>query len=66
MKVKGVQNTAVPITHGHIICGDLVAILDEQFGEVDASCLGLTPLSVEERAGIIWGSITPNIELHPR
>ena len=47
------------------LAGDLVAILDEQdFGEVDASCLGLTPLSVEERAGIIWGSITPNNELH--
>ena len=47
------------------LAGDLVAILDEQeFGEVDTSCLGLTPLNVEERVGIIWGSITPKRDLH--
>ena len=56
----------VHTTHGHTnLAGDLVAILDEQeFGEVDTSCLGLTPLNVEERVGIIWGSITPKRDLH--
>jgi carnitine monooxygenase subunit len=40
--------------------GDLVGILDRgDFGEVDTSCMGLTPLPVAERAGIIWASITP-------
>ncbi|MBU98311.1 MAG: (2Fe-2S)-binding protein [Acidimicrobiaceae bacterium] len=47
------------------LSGDLIAILDDQdFGEVDMSCLGLTPLNVEERVGIIWGSITPGNELY--
>ncbi len=47
------------------LTGDLIAILDDkEFGEVDVSCLGLTPLNVEERVGIIWGSITPGNELH--
>ncbi|MEC8974785.1 MAG: Rieske (2Fe-2S) protein, partial [Actinomycetota bacterium] len=47
------------------LTGDLVAILDDQdFGEVDTSCMGLTPLTVEERVGIIWGSITPGADLH--
>jgi carnitine monooxygenase subunit len=41
--------------------GDLVGILDaERFGEVDRSCLGLTPLPVAERAGLIWVVLTPN------
>ena len=47
------------------LTGDLVAILDDQdFGEVDTSCMGLTPLNVEERVGILWGSITPGNDLH--
>ena len=47
------------------LTGDLIAILDEQdFGEVDTSCMGLTALNVEERVGLIWGSITPGVELH--
>ena len=47
------------------LTGDLVAILDEkEFGEVDVSCLGLTPLNVQEHVGIIWGSITPGNDLH--
>ena len=47
------------------LTGDLVAILDDQdFGEVDTSCMGLTPLNVEERVGILWGSITPGVELY--
>lgn len=40
--------------------GDLVGILDKaNFGEFDWSCHGLTPLPVWERAGIIFGGITP-------
>ena len=47
------------------LTGELIAILDEQdFGEVDASCLGLTPINIEEKVGIIWGCITPGVELH--
>jgi len=37
---------------------------DQDFGEVDTSCMGLTPLNVEERVGILWGSITPGNDLH--
>ncbi len=40
--------------------GDLVGILDRaEFGEIDMSCHGLTPLPVAERAGIIFGGLTP-------
>ncbi|MGI9624759.1 MAG: aromatic ring-hydroxylating oxygenase subunit alpha [Acidimicrobiales bacterium] len=40
--------------------GDLVAILDEEdFGEVDSTCLGLTSLPVLERAGLIWVILSP-------
>lgn len=40
--------------------GDLVGILDRNdFGDIDPSCHGLTPLPVAERAGIIWASLTP-------
>jgi carnitine monooxygenase subunit len=40
--------------------GDLVGILDrELFGDVDTSCLGLTPLPVAERSGIIFVVLTP-------
>jgi phenylpropionate dioxygenase-like ring-hydroxylating dioxygenase large terminal subunit len=43
--------------------GDLVGMLDKaNFGEVDMSCLGLTALPVAERAGIIFGGITPGME----
>lgn len=43
--------------------GDLVGILDRSaFGEVDASCLGLTPLPVAERAGLVFGGITPGMD----
>ena len=42
--------------------GDLVGILDKaNFGEIDLSCHGLTPLPVAERAGIIFGGITPGM-----
>ena len=44
--------------------GDLVGILDrESFGEVDTSCLGLTPLPIAERAGIIFVMVRPNAAL---
>jgi carnitine monooxygenase subunit len=40
--------------------GALVGILSrEDFGDVDASCLGLVPLPVAERAGLIWAQLTP-------
>lgn len=43
--------------------GDLVGILDRPaFGDVDASCLGLTPLPVAERAGLVFGGITPGMD----
>lgn len=41
--------------------GDLVGVLDaEDFGELDRSCLGLTPLPVAERAGVIWATLNPS------
>lgn len=41
--------------------GDLVGIYKrDDFGEVDTSCLGLTQLAVEERAGLVWVTLTPN------
>jgi nitrite reductase/ring-hydroxylating ferredoxin subunit len=40
--------------------GALVGILSrEDFGEVDASCHGLTPLPVAERAGLVFVVLTP-------
>ncbi|MGD9997855.1 MAG: aromatic ring-hydroxylating dioxygenase subunit alpha [Ilumatobacteraceae bacterium] len=49
--------------------GDLVGVTDrEYFGDVDTSCLGLTPLPVAERAGLIFVVLTPgspmNIDDH--
>lgn len=42
--------------------GALVGMLDKQnFGEIDASCHGLTPLPVAERAGIVFGGIVPGM-----
>jgi phenylpropionate dioxygenase-like ring-hydroxylating dioxygenase large terminal subunit len=39
--------------------GDLVGILDaDDFGEIDRSCFGLTPLACAERAGLIWLYLT--------
>lgn len=44
--------------------GELVGILDRAaFGDVDMSCLGLTRLPVAERAGIVFGAITPDADL---
>ena len=45
--------------------GALVGILDRaDFGEIDVSCNGLTPLACEERAGIVWGCVTPGATLN--
>jgi phenylpropionate dioxygenase-like ring-hydroxylating dioxygenase large terminal subunit len=42
------------------LMGDLVGVTDRQyFGDIDVSCLGLTPLPVAERAGLIFVVITP-------
>ena len=39
--------------------GRLVGILDAQdFGEIDRSCFGLTPLACVERAGLVWIYLT--------
>jgi len=44
--------------------GDLVGVTNRHdFGEVDAGCLGLTRLPVEERHGIVWGVLTPGLDL---
>ncbi|MEJ7932765.1 aromatic ring-hydroxylating dioxygenase subunit alpha [Sphingobium sp. AN558] len=44
--------------------GKLLAIAERDlFGDVDKSCLGLTELAVEERAGLIWGVLTPGLAL---
>lgn len=41
--------------------GALVGILDEgEFGAIDRSCHGLVALPVAERAGLIFGAITPD------
>ena len=44
--------------------GDLVGIFDRaDFGEIDTSCLGLTPLPVAERAGLVFATLTPGASL---
>ena len=44
--------------------GRLAGIYKEQdFGELDKTCHGLTPLPVAERAGLIFGALTPNLEV---
>jgi phenylpropionate dioxygenase-like ring-hydroxylating dioxygenase large terminal subunit len=44
--------------------GALVGILDrDEFGDIDAACHGLTPLPVAERAGIVFGGLTPGAGL---
>ncbi len=44
--------------------GDLVGLTDHrEFGDVDRSCLGLTPLPVAERAGLVFAVLTPGAYL---
>lgn len=46
--------------------GDLVGIAQaDDFGEVDASCLGLTQLACAERAGLVWVYLTadPQVDI---
>ena len=44
--------------------GELMGIASaEDFGEIDKSCYGLTPLRVTERAGLIWGLLDPKSTL---
>ena len=46
--------------------GDLVGIYKrEDFGDVDASCLGLAALPVQERAGLVWVTLSPQTALDP-
>ena len=45
--------------------GALIAIYAKQdFGDIDASCHGLTPLRVAERAGMIWVILDPKTTLN--
>lgn len=45
--------------------GALVGIRGSQmFGEIDMDTHGLTPLACEERAGLVFGTITPETPLH--
>lgn len=44
--------------------GELIAVAAaSDFGKVDKSCLGLTALPVAERAGLIFGSVDPKLQL---
>jgi phenylpropionate dioxygenase-like ring-hydroxylating dioxygenase large terminal subunit len=44
--------------------GELMGIASaDDFGEIDKSCYGLTPLRVTERAGLIWGIVDPKSTL---
>ena len=44
--------------------GELMGIASaDDFGEIDRSCYGLTPLRVTERAGLIWGILDPKSTL---
>ena len=44
--------------------GKLLAIPEQEtFGDIDKNCYGLTPLAVEERGGLIWGVLTPDVPL---
>ena len=44
--------------------GKLIGIANRNiFGEVDKACLGLKELAVEERDGLIWGVLTPGVDL---
>ena len=44
--------------------GSLLGIFKQKdFGEIDKDCHGLTPLPIFERAGLIWGALTPKCSI---
>ena len=44
--------------------GELMGVASaDDFGEIDKSCFGLTPLPVTERAGLIWVIVNPDSKL---
>ena len=44
--------------------GGLISVFDEaNFGAIDKSCFGLTPLPTAERAGIVWVTLDPKSTL---
>ena len=44
--------------------GELRSVFDgDNFGEIDRSCHGLTPLPTAERAGLIWVTLNPDSKL---
>jgi phenylpropionate dioxygenase-like ring-hydroxylating dioxygenase large terminal subunit len=45
--------------------GDLVGVTDrEYFGDIDVECMGLTPLPVAERAGLVFVVVTPGVAMN--
>jgi len=45
--------------------GDLVGVTDREFfGDIDTACMGLTPLAVAERAGLVFVVITPGVAMN--
>ncbi|WP_340317352.1 aromatic ring-hydroxylating oxygenase subunit alpha [Rhizorhabdus argentea] len=64
---KGKQPRFTCIYHAwtYGLDGRLLALPENRlFGDVDKSCYGLTELAVEERAGLIWGMLTPGMALN--
>jgi len=44
--------------------GDLVGVFrGEDFGDIDMSCFGLSPLPIHERAGLVWVTLDPKSAL---
>ena len=44
--------------------GDLVGVFkQDDFGQLDTSCLGITQLPIAERAGLIWVTLSPDSKL---
>jgi phenylpropionate dioxygenase-like ring-hydroxylating dioxygenase large terminal subunit len=44
--------------------GDLVGVFkQDDFGQLDTTCLGLTQLPIAERAGLIWVTLSPDSKL---
>ncbi len=44
--------------------GELMGVASQaDFGEIDKSCYGLTPLPVAERAGLVWVIVNPKSDL---
>lgn len=61
---KGARMTCPYHAWTYDLDGKLLSIAErEMFGDIDKNCYGLTELAVEERAGLIWGILTPGLPL---